>query len=79
MPYKALRSEVAVTTIRTAVLVDQRDVKLGTVKVPDATFAIQHDGAIFIRTEKGVRLGGGAIGVVFLETEPLVREKLNPI
>ena len=64
--------------IRAAVLIDERDRQLGKTMVPETTFVIKHRDSFFFRTEKGLRLSGGGIGVVFIETEPLVREKLEP-
>lgn len=63
---------------RTAVLVDERDRRLGKVAVPETVFVIRHGGAVFVRSERGVRLSGGGIGVVFEETEVYVRERLEP-
>lgn len=62
---------------RVALLIDERDRRLGTTMVPELTFVIRHDDAIFVRTEQGLRLPGGGIAVVFRETDPTVREKLN--
>lgn len=62
---------------RTAVLVDERDQKLGTCIVPENAFVIQHADRIFIRQGQGVRLSGGGIGAVFIEQEPLLRERLG--
>lgn len=63
---------------RTVVLLDEIDRRLGTTEVPETVFVIQHAERFFVRTEKGVRLGGGGIGVVFRETEVYVRERLAP-
>lgn len=65
-------------TTRTAVLVDDRDNRIGSTPVPEATFIIRHGDDLFVRTDKGVRLSGGGIGVVFLLTEPAVRGTLKP-
>lgn len=65
--------------IRAAVLIDERDRRLGTTMVPETTFLIKHGEGIFVRTTQGLRLSGGAIGVVFQEMEPLVRQKLGVI
>lgn len=64
--------------IRAAVLYDANERKIGTTRVPETCFIIQHDGALFVRQPQGIRLGGGGIGAVFVETEPAVREKLSP-
>lgn len=64
--------------IRAAILFDERDRKLGKVMISETVFVIRHRDSIFVRTEKGVRLPGGGIGAVFIETEPMVREKLEP-
>lgn len=63
---------------RTAVLIDDRDKRLGRVRVPDLTFVVQHQGEIFVRTDRGIRLSGGGIGVIFQLTDPLVRDRLDP-
>lgn len=64
---------------RTAVLVDDRDRRLGSCVVPDTITVIQHAEGIFVRTETGVRLSGGGIGVVFRETEAVERTSLKPL
>jgi len=64
--------------IRAAILYDERDRLLGKTMVPEHTFVIRHQDSIFVRTEEGVRLAGGGIGVRFIETDPLVRNKLEP-
>lgn len=63
---------------RVAVLLDERDNKIGTVTVPDTISVIRHKGAIFVRTAKGLRLSGGGIGVAFIATEVYVRDQLQP-
>ncbi len=65
--------------IRTAILYDERNRLLGKTSVADATFVIRHLGRFFFRTAEGVRLSGGGVGVRFLEVEPLVRDKLEPV
>ncbi len=65
--------------VRAAVLFNEKDRPLGKVMVPEATFVIEHADSFFFRTPEGVRLRGGGIGVKFLEVEPLVRNKLEPI
>lgn len=64
--------------VRTAVLINDRDVRLGSVTLPDTVFVMSHGGSYFARTDKGIRLPGGGIAVVFQETEVYVREKLAP-
>lgn len=63
--------------IRAAVLIDERDRRLGTTMVPETAFIIKHGEGLFVRTAQAVRLSGGAVGVVFQEMEPLVRQKLG--
>lgn len=65
--------------IRAAVLIDERDRRLGTTMVPETTFLIQHGEGLFVRTAQAIRLSGGAVGVVFQEMEPLLRQKLGAI
>lgn len=64
---------------RVAILVDDRDRRIGRVSVPETVFVIRHNGGIFVRTAKGLRLPGGGIGVAFEETEVYVRDQLEPI
>ena len=63
--------------LRTVVLVDERDRRLGTAVVPETTAVIKHKDSLFIRTDKGLRLTGGGIAVAFIETEPVIRNKLE--
>ena len=67
--------------MRTAVLLDDSDVKLGKVAVQETTFVIRHGGSYFVRTAEGVRLtrAGCGVGVVFRETQIFIRERLEPI
>lgn len=64
-----------------AVLIDERDRRLGTVPVNHACWIIQHYDRLFVRTTKGVRLrpADRAFAIVFEETEPFVRNKLGEI
>lgn len=64
--------------MRTAVLVDERDRRLGRTTVPDRTLVVEHKGRYFFREGDGVRLPGGGIGAKFVEREPVVRNKLEP-
>lgn len=65
--------------IRTAILIDERDRRLGACTVPDSATVIEHDGAIFVRAPQAIRLAGGGIGVCFVEQEPIKRERLSPV
>lgn len=67
-------------TARTAVLLDERDRKLGKVMVPETVFVIEHRGDVFVRTAEGVRLtrDGVGVAVVFRQTEVFVRDRLAP-
>lgn len=61
-------------------LIDERNERLGTCVVTEHARIIRHDGGLFVRTDRGVRIGhkaNGAIAVVFEYTEPFVREKLE--
>jgi len=62
---------------RTAVLLGERDERLGRTTVPESTFVIRHEGAFYIRTGNGVRLPGGGIGVIFEQTEVIDRPQLE--
>lgn len=64
---------------RAAVLRDDRDRFIGRTTVAEQTFIIVHEDRYFIRTDKGVRLSGGGIGVIFDETDPAIRMKLDPV
>lgn len=64
--------------VRMAILIDETDRRVGRVAVPETTFVIRHADGFFVRTDKGIRLPGGGIGVVFQETEPMVRNRLDP-
>jgi hypothetical protein len=65
---------------RTAVLLGERDEKVGKTAVPDTTFVICHQGDYFVRTAEGMRLTRGGVGVaaVFRLTEVFVRDRLDP-
>lgn len=64
--------------IRKAVLLGECDKRVGAASVPETTFAIRHKGETYIRTEQGIRLPGGGIGAVFVLTDVLVRDSLDP-
>ena len=67
--------------VQIAVLVDGRDRRLGKLRISTSCFAILHEGAIFVRTGKMVRLPPGqrTPAIVFEETEVFKRDKLEPI
>jgi hypothetical protein len=67
--------------MRIAVLVDERDRRLGKLTVAPSCFVIQHEDATFIRTDKVVRLHHShrAMAVVFEQTEVYVRKQLEAI
>jgi hypothetical protein len=69
----------AITVIRAAILFDERDQKIGKTMVADTTFVIQHQKRFFFRTDQGIRLPGGGVGARFIEMDPLVRNKLEPV
>lgn len=66
---------------RTAILISERDVRIGKTMVPEATTVIRHGDTIFVRTQECIRLvrGGTGVGAVFRETEVIVRNALEPI
>lgn len=64
---------------RTAILIDERDHRLGTTPVVDSVLLVRHAGCLFVRTEKGIRLSGGGIAVVYQEVDPVERPRLNPL
>lgn len=68
-------------TARIAVLVDERDRPLGKTTVPDATFVIRHMDALYVRTDKGMRLtrAGIGMGIIFQSTEVYERDRLEPL
>lgn len=67
--------------LRPAVLIDERDQRLGKLMVHESCFIIRHNDAIFVRTSKTIRLHHShrAMAVVFEETEVYVRDKLEAI
>lgn len=67
--------------VEIAVLINERDQRLGKLVVAPIVHVIRHQGATFVRTSKGVRLHHShrAIAVVFEQTEVYVREKLEAI
>lgn len=66
--------------MRIAILLNEKDVRLGRCSVQESTFIIQYGDEFFYRTTEGVRLtrDGVGIGVVFRQTEVYVRERLDP-
>lgn len=64
---------------RTAILRDEKDNVLGRTTVAEATHLIAYNEEFYIRTDKGVRLPGGGIGVVFDHVDPAIRMKLERI
>ncbi len=66
-------------SVRLVVLVDERDRQLGTATVGTACFVIRYQDAFFVRTEKQVRLRGRIPALVFEQTEPFTRSRLEPI
>lgn len=68
-------------SVQIAVLIDEKDRRLGKLAVIPACFVIRHAGATFVRTDKGVKLHHShrAIAVVFQQTEVFVRDRLEPI
>lgn len=65
--------------MRTAILVDDFDKRLGSVSVAETTFVIKHGDGFYVRTPRGIRLAGGGIGVVFEPTEVIERNKLGAV
>jgi hypothetical protein len=69
--------------VKTAVLVDELDKRIGKLQIPESCFVIQHAEATFVRTEQYVRLyprqRSGGVAVVFQQTEPFVRARLEAI
>lgn len=66
---------------RIAVLVDESDTRLGKLTVAPSCFVIRYQDRTFVRTDKAVKLHHShrATAVVFEETEPFVRTRLEPI
>lgn len=64
-----------------AVLIDERDRRLGKLMVAPQCAIIRHGGSFFVRTGRGVKLHHShrAVAAVFEETEVFVREKLEPL
>lgn len=68
-------------TMRPAVLVDEADNRIGKLMVGPACFVIRHRDAVFVRTDKAVKIHHShrALAVVFEQTEMYVRDKLEAI
>ena len=64
-----------------AVLIDERDNRLGRLTVTSACQVICHEDRYFVRTAKGMKLHHShrAIAVIFEETELYHRRRLDPI
>lgn len=64
-----------------AVLIDERDRRLGKLMVASTCRIIRHADATFVRTDKSVRLHHShrALAVVFEQTEIFIRNKLEAI
>lgn len=64
-----------------AVLIDERDQRIGRVAVTAHCHVICHEDRYFVRTSKGVKLHHShrAIAVVFEETEIYHRKRIDPI
>lgn len=67
--------------MKTAVLIDERDRRVGKTQVPESCFVIRHSNATFIRTGKAVRLrpSTNAMAVVFEQCDVYIRERLESI
>lgn len=63
-----------------AVLIDEKDRRIGKLMVPPSCNVICHHEVIYVRTGRGVKLNPAhrAIAVVFEETEVYHRAKLDP-
>lgn len=66
--------------MKAAVLIDERDRRVGKLMVSDACFVIRHQDSFYVRTQTGVRLHHShrALAVVFQQTEIYVRDKVEP-
>lgn len=67
--------------MRSAILIDDRDQRVGRVQVPETAFVIQHGEDFYVRTSEVVRLSrnGPGLAAVFRITEVFVRAKLEPV
>lgn len=67
--------------MKVAVLIDEMDRRIGKLTIAPACFVIRHGDAIFVRTEKVVKLHHShrAMAVVFEQTEVYVRDRLETI
>ena len=68
-------------TTQLAILLDERGERLGTTRVPPAVSVIQHNGAYFARTDMRMRPNPRLtpLAIVFDQTEPYVRNKLEKV
>lgn len=64
-----------------AVLIDERDRRIGKLTVAPCCFVIRHRDATFVRTDKAVKLHHShrATAIVFEQTEVYVRDRLETI
>lgn len=67
--------------MRVAVLIDERDRRLGKLQVSESCFVIRHNDAVFVRTAKAVKLHHShrVTAVVFEQTEVYVRDRLEAV
>jgi hypothetical protein len=67
--------------MRIAVLIDEKDNRIGKLTVSESCFVIRHRDATFVRTDKAVRLHHShrTLAIVFEQTEPFVRDRLEAI
>ena len=63
-----------------AVLIDERDRRIGKLMVPPSCHVVCHQEVVYVRTGRGVKLHPShrAIAVVFEETEVYHRARLDP-
>lgn len=68
-------------TTKVAVLIDERDRRLGRLQVSEACFVIQYGEATFVRTARSIKLHhtDRSFAIVFEQTEPFVRNKLEAL
>lgn len=65
---------------RTAVLLGEKDERLGACEVTESTRLISVPSrGLFIRTDQKIRLAGGGLGAVFEAIDPTIRQKLTPV
>lgn len=63
---------------RVAILVDEKDRRLGRAVVAESTMIISHKESLFIRSGLMVKISANGLAAEFRYIEPAVRDRLDP-